>query len=271
MGDELQLISDANPAGEFSFTARGLFLSFHLGAFLALEQRLDDGLWSGASVRGDLKLLLPGEARTFRHARAAEFAHITIPARALDGFDVSPIQLRPHVLLRDATLRYLMEALLAEGALNTPSRMFAESVVQAILSRLLTLNGRPRSSPRHGLSPAALRRVLSLLEDNIAQNLSVFELARICDVSPSHFSSSFKLSVGEAPHRYQIRRRVERARALLLAAASPAEAAAAVGFCDQSHLGRHMRKLLGVSPATVARAAGAPSPAKRTGRRRNVL
>lgn len=266
MTDDLRLIRAANPAGEFPFTARGVYLSFHLGAHLALEQRTSDRLWTGRSLRGDVKVVLPGEQRTFRHTRPAEFAHLTIAPALLERFELAPARLRPHVGLRDAPLRHLMEALLAESALGAPNRLFTENAVQTVVSRLLTLNGQPARARSHGLPPRALKLVVGLIEDRLEHNLSVLELSAACDISPSHFAALFKHSMGEAPHRYQIRRRVERARALLLGGTSPAQAASAVGFCDQSHLARHMRKLLGTSPAALWRLSS-----KRTELERNVL
>jgi AraC family transcriptional regulator len=266
MPNDLRLIRAENPAGEFSFTASGVYLSFHLGAHLALEQRTSDRLWTGRSLRGDVKVVLPGEQRTFRHTKPAEFAHISIDTALLERFELASSRLRPHVILRDAPLRHLMEALLAESALGAPSQLFTESAVQTIVLRLLTLNGQQTGALGGGLPPRALKQAVALIEDRLDHNLSVLELSAACNISPSHFAALFKHSMGEAPHRYQIRRRVERARALLLNSASPAEAASAVGFCDQSHLSRHMRKLLGTSPAAVRRLS-----LKRTRQKRNVL
>ena len=48
--------------------------------------------------------------------------------------------------------------------------------------------------------------------------------------------------------------RVERARQMLERGADPAAAALAVAFYDQSHLSRHMRRFLGVTPGEIARA-----------------
>jgi AraC-like DNA-binding protein len=44
---------------------------------------------------------------------------------------------------------------------------------------------------------------------------------------------------------------VERARELLVAGVDPSHAAVAVGFYDHSHLARHMRRLLGISPSVL--------------------
>src|SRR5688500_4206383 len=264
---ELHLIRDRNEGGEFSFTARGLFLSFHLGEVLELEQRTSDAFWAGRSFRGDVKVLLPGEGRTFRHRLPARFAHITIPPKLLAEFDTVTEALRPHVILRDPPLRHLMDALLAESMAEHPtSQLFAESMAQALVARLASLNGRGSREPRSRMPAALFKRALELIEAELSRDLSVAELARACGLSPSHFSALVKASAGEPPHRYQTRRRVERARELLQRGDSPASAAIAVGFCDQSHLGRHMRRLTGQSPSHWQGLS-----ADRSGGQRNVL
>jgi AraC family transcriptional regulator len=264
---DLRLICDRNEGGEFTFTAPGLYLSFHLGQLLELEQRTSDALWAGRSFRGDVKVMLPGESRTFRHRLPARFAHLTVPPKFLAELGTVPEALRPHVILKDAPLRHLMDALLAESTAEHPtSRLFAESMAQAIVARLVSLNGGSSREPRSRMPAALFKRALELIEAELSRDLSVPELAQACGLSPSHFTALFKASAGEPPHRYQTRRRVERARELLQGGDSPASAAVAVGFCDQSHLGRHMRRLTGHGPRYWQRL-----PADRSGRQRNVL
>lgn len=238
----MRVIRHQNPAGEFEFQARGLYLSLTLRPAGRLEQVTTDGLWSGRTQLGDIKVMLPGEPRTFRHARPCRFAHLTIEPALLD--DASTAALRPYPALRDLPLRRLLEALFAESELGPPSRLFEDAAARAIVARLGALAGQPAAPPPRGLSPAKLHRVLALIDDRLAENLSVEELARAVESSPSHFAAQFSLAVGDPPHRYQIRRRVERAWELLRAGISPAEAAVAVGFYDQSHLSRHMRRML---------------------------
>lgn len=74
-------------------------------------------------------------------------------------------------------------------------------------------------------------------------------------MSPFHLARSFTAHTGVAPHAYQLHLRVGRARALLAEGAAPAEVATRTGFCDQSHLGRHFRRLVGVTPGAYARGA----------------
>jgi len=247
MHEEMRLSPRANPGGEFSFTATGLYLSFHLGAHLALEQHGDEVHWRGSSLRGDIKVVLPGEQRMFRHRDSCEFANLTVPTSALQLFDVSHERLRPHVILRDAPLRHLMEAMLAEDAHGTSSNLFVSGAVQAIVARLACLNGQRAPAPPLRGSAHRLQRVLSLIEDRLEEKLSIPELAQACGLSASHFAALFRSSFGEAPHRYQNRRRVERAEALMRAGMSAAHAALAVGFCDQSHFARHARRLRSIA------------------------
>jgi AraC family transcriptional regulator len=264
MAVDPQLIRDRNAGGEFPFVARGVFLSFQLSPALDLELRAADSLWSGRSFRGDIKVMLPGEARTFRHKKAASFAHVTIPQPLLESLDGSLRRLRPHVIVSDLPLRHLMEAWLGESEGGGPtSQLFAEGMVQALLARLAALNGQREPVLRRRMPGQLFKRALELIDARLEDDLSVAALAQACGLSASHFTALFKASAGEPPHRYQTRRRVERARELLIAGESPAAAALAVGFCDQSHLGRHMRRVTGHSPGYWERISADRSPRQR--------
>jgi AraC-like DNA-binding protein len=59
-----------------------------------------------------------------------------------------------------------------------------------------------------------------------------------------------------SPYRYLLMRRLDRARHLMRSGVSLAEAAAASGFADQSHMSRQFKKAYGVSPGRWQRATG---------------
>jgi AraC family transcriptional regulator len=100
-----------------------------------------------------------------------------------------------------------------------------------------------------GLSPTQLKRVTDYINDHLAQELSLEELAAIAQLSPYHFCRSFKRSIGFTPHQYVIRQRVERAKLLLKdGKMGIVEVAIACGFTHQSHLNRHFKRLTGVTP-----------------------
>ncbi|MCP6275069.1 helix-turn-helix domain-containing protein, partial [Klebsiella pneumoniae] len=70
---------------------------------------------------------------------------------------------------------------------------------------------------------------------------------------------AFKAAFGLAPHAYLVQLRLSRARRLLADGLSPAETAAALGFADQSHLGRWFRRAYGLTPAAYrARCSNLP-------------
>ncbi|WP_163284644.1 helix-turn-helix transcriptional regulator, partial [Enterobacter hormaechei] len=68
----------------------------------------------------------------------------------------------------------------------------------------------------------------------------------------SHLKALFRQTMGMPVHQYVIRRRVERAKALLLAGEMPiSQVALAAGFAHQSHMAHCMKRLLGVTPRQV--------------------
>jgi AraC-like DNA-binding protein len=80
-------------------------------------------------------------------------------------------------------------------------------------------------------------------------SIDLATLAGVAGVSIHHFARGFKQSAGVTPHHYLTQKRVERAQDLLAHTdLSLSEIAYAVGFSDQSHLARHFRQVLGVTP-----------------------
>ncbi|WP_250475056.1 AraC family transcriptional regulator [Caballeronia sp. GAFFF1] len=100
-----------------------------------------------------------------------------------------------------------------------------------------------------GLGPRQLARAKELIASNLDGNISLNQLAAMCDVSPAHFARAFKRSTGVAPHRWLLMHRVETAKQLLSRAdLNGAEIATACGFADQSHMIRVFSNIAGVTP-----------------------
>jgi AraC family transcriptional regulator len=92
---------------------------------------------------------------------------------------------------------------------------------------------------------------LRFIHENYASELSLNAIAEAAHLSPFHLARLFKQALGVSPHQYLIQVRVNSARALLSAGSgerSLAEVASAVGFADQSHLTRHFKRIMGVTP-----------------------
>jgi len=120
-------------------------------------------------------------------------------------------------------------------------------VVKLLKSRLPS--GGASSGPR-SLESARLRRVIDYIEGHLGEStLSVEKLAAVAHLSPYHFSRAFKTATGQAPHRFVLERRVERARLHLAAGGeSLAGIAYTTGFSSQAHFSSIFRRLTGVTP-----------------------
>ncbi len=152
----------------------------------------------------------------------------------------------------------LKEEIEAEGLLG--GRLYAESLATALAISLIRDHsslGRKaaRKAARErggGLPRRALKEVIDYIGANLEKDLTLAEMAGVTHMSPYHFSRLFKESTGLTPHRYVIERRVQRAEELLGSSALPiAEIALLCGFANQSHLNRHFKRLLGVSPKAL--------------------
>jgi len=99
-----------------------------------------------------------------------------------------------------------------------------------------------------------LLRVRDLIDRGYAEPLDVPALARSAYVSVDHFSRSFKAAFGETPHRYLLRTRMERAKALLRAGElSVTEVCFAVGFTSLGSFSTQFRRFVGESPLSYRR------------------
>ena len=98
----------------------------------------------------------------------------------------------------------------------------------------------------------SVRRAQEFLGDHYNRQVSLSDLAAQANLTPYHFHRVFCRETGMPPHAYQIHLRVMRAKALLRKSLPIAHVASLTGFADQSHLTRHFRRFMGVTPAQYA-------------------
>ena len=95
-----------------------------------------------------------------------------------------------------------------------------------------------------------LRRVTQYIEDNLHRGLRLAELSAHVHMSPYHFARLFKRSTGTPPHRFVLRRRIDRATTLLTTGElSIGEVARLVGFQTTSHFTTVFRRITGATPS----------------------
>ena len=170
----------------------------------------------------------------------------------------------------DVRLAALVKAVNAERVAGFPSgQLFLDSIEQAIAAALVdSFRGRSRSvlPLRGGLGPARLRTIKELVHAKIEDELTLIEMAQSVELSPAHFSRMFRESIGETPHQFVLRTRIERAKEMLRAPeARVLDVAVACGFKTQQHFARVFRHLCGTSPTEYRLEGGARDPSERSG------
>jgi AraC family transcriptional regulator len=126
----------------------------------------------------------------------------------------------------------------------------ASTILQSEIERYA---GAKRSTTA-GLAGWQIARVRTFIDKNLHRTIHTQDLSAVARRSPAHFSRSFKLTFGEPPHAYVVKRRLEKACHLMItSAASLSEIALSVGFSDQAHLCRLFRQAFDQSPASWRR------------------
>ncbi|EIP99289.1 DNA-binding domain-containing protein, AraC-type [Opitutaceae bacterium TAV1] len=131
----------------------------------------------------------------------------------------------------------------------------------ALAHELLAAQGRSvrRERGLRRMDSSTLLRLKAYIEEHLADDLPPILLARVAAMSRSRFFEAFRQETGLTPRSYINRLRVLHARGLLQTGRyTVAEAAYASGFCDQSGIDRHFRKMLNASPRSFL-------PARNTG------
>ncbi|MFJ2176711.1 MULTISPECIES: AraC family transcriptional regulator [unclassified Streptomyces] len=116
----------------------------------------------------------------------------------------------------------------------------------------------PRELSAGGQTVAA-RRVRALLDEAYERDLTAQDLADAAGCSRFALYRAFRAVYGMPPSDYQRLLRLRKARGLLVAGHSAADAAVLSGFADQAHFHRWFVRSFGVTPGVFGRAAAVAS------------
>jgi AraC family transcriptional regulator len=169
-----------------------------------------------------------------------------------------PATLAARLFFEDATLSdtalKLKRAIERAGA---NSSLYLEALGIVLAHELIRLNaGPPRIEVpmRGGLAAWQQRVITTYIEEHLAEQISLTNLAGLVSLSPYHFCRAFRQSFGTPPHRYHSSHRIERAKTLLVESASPVtEIGLAVGFGETSSFTAAFRKATGQTPTAYRR------------------
>ena len=254
----LSLISDQPGLVEFAGSPR-VVVSLHVGPSIASDCRRAGERHCGTTIHGDIEIIppnLPGvwEIKSQDTALVIGIKVVLLHSVVEDsGGDPSRLRICNRFQARDPQIEHIGWALRAEMENGYPSgRLYTDSLATALAARIVHHHSslsRPVPTAKVSLPPHKLRTILAFIEDNLGRELGLQEIAEFAGLSVSHFKSLFRKSVGVPPHQYVIRRRVERAARQLRGGETPiGQIALENGFCHQSHLAMHTRRVLGVTP-----------------------
>jgi PAS domain S-box-containing protein len=155
-----------------------------------------------------------------------------------------------------------VQAVLAQPPVRIGSR-----AIEAVTDPLAVALAAPRPSPLPPHLAGLVEAARAYLLEHLAEPLDLARLSRAVALSPSYLSRLFRAHVGEPPHRYLTRLRLELAQELLRTSSlSVARIAARAGFATPSHFVATFRAHLGTTPGQYRRnlESGGRSPGIRT-------
>jgi len=264
-------------ASRYRYATEGFYLPgfaghavvIHLGPAAELVQREGGRLHKALVRRGDVSVVPAGLEsewwweggrevdRLHTYLDPAVFRQVAAEA----GAEPERVEVLNSVAIRDLLLEQtgmaLLEELVVGGLAN---RLYVQSLTQVLAVHLLRRHsslGRGHSRRldpgRAGrLSEASLRSATDYVGDNLSGDLSLSGMAAAANLSPYHFARAFKRSTGLSPHQYVLRRRMERAKELLVdTELQVGEVAKRVGFASPSHFSQQFRRVIGTTPSDL--------------------
>lgn len=214
-----------------------------------------DGWYRGrihSHAAGGLKLKEPGEVHrdlaihapfTLQGAAFSrdqiETAAASLGLRGAIGFHTSSFA--PDS--RAARLAFAMHEALSQPACE----LECDTRVAELLSEVLVADAPCSRASR------AVHASRAYLHDALAQKITLDDLAAHARLDKFHLVRAFRAELGLPPYEYLTHARVARAKQLLQGGALVADVAAAVGYCDESQLHRHFRRIVGITPGAFAR------------------
>lgn len=216
--------------------------------------------YDGPRLKGEFFILPAEEPSAFHWENTDEsIAFIIDPlflqevARENECLNPDQVELLPTLMGKDSTLESMALLFKQEmHRLGLGGRLFSESLANCFATHLLRYHCAFEACPRNykgGLSTRKLRLAIDYIQANLDQKLSLRIIAQELHMSQFYFSELFKQSMGIPPYKYVLQQRVERSRQLLKNHELPiTDIAYQCGFANQTHLTKHFRKVIGMTP-----------------------
>ncbi len=224
------------------------------------------GMWRHAAYRsGTVGLTQGGQTDRLRRrprsgSKAFEKVNLYIPQQVFR--DAAEHNRRAGQRLKNNTLTALafQDPLIAQTAVALLQGMavgqpdaYAEAAVHWLAVHLVSTHGGRIGTEQQGfptmIADKRLSRVIEYMSANLADALTLQDLAAEAGVSKFHFTRLFRMSTGTTPYDYLVGLRMEAAQHLLMTTdLSIAIIAARCGCAGAAHFGTTFTKRFGLSP-----------------------
>lgn len=132
--------------------------------------------------------------------------------------------------------------------------MPSEGAISVFIHKILCELCKTSNSKYESKYSPAILKTLNFIENNFTKEISIGEMARLCNFSPSHFSRLFRKETGVAPYSYILDRRMGFACELLLFSDySIKQIAEKTGYSSDFNFMNKFKKKFGVSPCEYRR------------------
>ncbi|MEM9089642.1 MAG: AraC family transcriptional regulator [Cyanobacteria bacterium P01_F01_bin.53] len=242
-------------------------ICINTGKTVTLEQTMDGKTHQGESTPGEIGIYPAHLWQTFEWQQKAEFLQLYLEPMLLNKISSEihskdTLELCPHPNPVDPVISQI--AITLQNTLSQPatsltpgSKLYADTMANALATHLVYhySSAKPKKRTYAGqLSKNQLKQVTEYIEEHLAKDISLQELANVVSLSSFHFARLFKQSTGVAPHQYHVRCRIRHTKRLLLAGElSIAQVAQVVGFSSHSHLNYHFKRFVGMTPSAFVR------------------
>ncbi len=224
---------------------------FGIGIMEARGQYSWSGRGSVEARAGDVMTVNPGEIHdglgTQGEARGWRMLYFAPDAiSAFTDIQTSAIEIE-HPVIQCRTVAETVKR--AINAVTEPggNRELADEQLMLAVSAVLRSDPTEGDKPTFALSKQTLE-VLAKIEGELDLPLSLDDFAKVSGLSRFQILRRFSKEVGATPHGYLTQLRVKRAKQAMIEGQSLAEAAAYVGFSDQSHMTRAFSRHFGTTP-----------------------
>lgn len=167
------------------------------------------------------------------------------------------LQLQESTFLDDAQQAQRFRQLIALNWSEPGERLLTSSLAHEMLSHTLLNQVGLRQGLRlkGGLAAHQRRQLVEYIDNQLAEPISLGQLAGMCALSEYHFARMFRESFGLPPHQYLLARRLAHARQLLRSTRQPlGEIALACGFASASHFTHRFRQAMHGTPGEYRQA-----------------